>query len=276
MAKKNKEDFKSPFVPISELGMSEEGFFVDVNDMYNALYESYCACCHSEDADTCPSSEFDFGKDSPLEVHDFATTGRAGQYMWYSLTSVYDESLHTLDNFKKMHNQHHIEAANDPLESPSNNLQHAINNCQDLVSMCRNTVVINILDYSNYFGHNYDMYGNFLNYLHHMAHFFSTNLVSDLFSEIEREGKKYIRINPALIKDKDVIIPQIFANQMTLNLFKRVSKFICKNGAKSVIGLFITRIKPTADGREPKQVSSKYAIQPLGPRFFGGLGIPCI
>ena len=276
MAKK-KKDFKSPFIPISELGMSEEGWLVNVEEMNNALYESYCACCQSPDAATCPSSEYDYGKDGPLNTHNLATTGRAGQFMWVALTSLYEESLHNIDDFKKMHNEHHIDAACDFMESPSNNLQRAINNDQQLVNLCRDVVVVNITEYRNYYENNWNNYSNFLNYLHHMGHFFCSGLTDDVFKHIEKEdGSKAIRINPALIKGKDVVIPQVIASRYTLELFKKVAAFICKNGANSVIGVFITRIKPAADGREPKKISEKYTLQPLGPRFLGGFGIPCL
>lgn len=275
MAKK-KQDFKSPFIPISELGMSEEGWLVNVEEMNNALYESYCACCQSSEAATCPSSESDYGKDRALTSHDMATTGRAGQFIWVALTSLYDETLHQMDEFKAMHNKHHLEAACDILESPSNNLQHAINNDHELVNICRNVVVVNITEYRNYYENNWHNYRNFLNYLHHMGNFFGCGLTSEVFMHIEKkDGSKVVRINPNLIKGKDVVIPQIIASQFTLELFKRVAAFICKNGANSVIGVFITRVKPTVDGREPQSINEKYTLQPLGPRFFGGLGIPC-
>lgn len=275
MAKK-KQDFESPFVRISELGMSEEGWLVNVEEMNNALYESYCACCQSPDAAACPSSEFDYGKDGSLTSHDMATTGRAGQFIWVALTSLYDESLHQIDDFKKRHNEHHVDAACDIMESPSNNLQYAINNDQHLVNLCRNVVVVNITEYRNYYENSLHNYSNFLNYLHHMGHFFGTDLTNDVFKQIEKnDGSKAIRINPQFVKGKDVVIPQIIASRYTLELFKKVAAFICKNGANCVIGVFITRVKPTADGREPQNISDKYTLQPLGPRFFGGLGIPC-
>lgn len=276
MSKKSEDDFKSPFIPISELGMSEDGFMINTRELYDALYESYCACCQSPDADSVGYTEQDYGKEGPLSAQQLAVTGRAGQYMWHALTCIFDESIHQMDDFKRMHNEHHIDAACDMLESPSNNLQHAINNDMQLVSMCKTPVVISITEYSNYFANDMGMYSNHLNYLHHMAHFFETELLDGVFTHITKnDGTKVVRINPSLIKDKDVIIPQIFATRGTIDLFKRVSKFLCKNGAKSVQGLFITRIKPTSDGVEPKRVNDKYTIQPLGPRFFGGLGIPC-
>lgn len=277
MDKKNKpeEDFDNPFIPISELGMSEEGWYVNAADYYQALYESYSACCHDPNADQAPSSELDFGQDAPLNHQQMATTGRAGQFMWYSLTALYDESLHDVNDFMKMHNQHHLEAASNILESPSDNLLHAINNDENLVNMCRKPLVINITEFQNYFGNNYDAYGNYLNYFHQLGHFFGTPFVKGVFKHTENDkGKKIIRINPELVKGKDVIIPQIIATRQTIALFKRIAMFVCKNGANSAIGLFITRIKPAADGREPQKVSDEHGIQPLGPRFFGGFGIP--
>lgn len=115
----DKNDFNNPFIPISELGMSSDGFRVNANELYNAVYESYCACCQSKDADKVPSSENDFGKEQMLSTHHMATTGRAGQFMWYALTSVFDENIHTMDDFKRMHNEHHIDAACDILDPSS-------------------------------------------------------------------------------------------------------------------------------------------------------------
>lgn len=278
MKNKDKKDFDSPFIPISELGMSSDGYCVNTNELYTALYESYCACCQSPDADKVPSSESDFGKDSPLSTHQMATTGRAGQFMWYALTSIFDENLHTMDDFKRMHNQHHLDAACDILESPSNNLQHAFNNDEMLVYMCNEPIVINVTEYSNYYGSNYNEYGNYLNFLHHMAHFFTESIAEEnVFKHITKDnGTEVIRIDPEKVKGKDIIIPQIIATRQTIDLFKKIAMFVCKNGANSAVGLFITRIKPTIDGREPQRIDDKYAIQPLGPRFLGGLGIPFV
>lgn len=278
MDKKDKKEFDNPFIPISELGMSSEGFTVNANELYEALYESYCACCQSKDADKAPSSENDFGKDKPLTSHQMATVGRAGQFMWYALTSVFDENIHVMDDFKLMHNKHHVDAACDILESPSNNLQYAINNDAQLASMFHEPIVINITEYNNYYGNNYGAYGNYYNYLQHMSNFFTGSFaVEDVFTHITRnDGTKVIRIDPSKVKGKDVVIPQIIATRQTIELFKKIAMFVCKNGAKSAIGLFITRIKPTMDGREPQKVDDKYAIQPLGPRFLGGLGIPVV
>lgn len=274
---KKKKDFESPFIPISDLGMSEEGFCVDVAELYTALYESYSACCHNPQADKTPSSETDFGKDEPLNHHQMSTVGRAGQFMWYSLSSLFDESIHQMNDFKRTHNNHHLETVSNPIESPSDNLLHAINNDEHLVNLCRKPLVLNVTEYNNYYGNNYGAYGNYLNYFHQVGHFFGVPFTEGVFEHIEKEdGKKYIRIKPELIKGKDVIIPQIIATRQTIDIFKRIAMFVCKNGANSAIGLFITRIKPTADGIEPKKVADKYGIQPLGPRFFGGLGIPVV
>lgn len=268
---KKKNEFANSFIPVSELGMSENNWTINVNDLNNALYESYCACCKLDNADTCQSSEKDRGKEKGLNTDQLAVSGRAGQYLWVALTCIFDENLHKMDEFKEMHNRHHIDAACDILESPSTNLQLAINNDPSLVNLCRAPIVININEYADYFANEEGIriYGNFLDYLSHMSYFFSGTpfFASDVFTHIEKEdGKNVIRINPEEIKGKDVIIPQIVATRDTLDLFKKVAKFVCKNGANSAIGVFITRLKPAIDGREPKNISEKYRIKPLGER----------
>mgnify|MGYP003300231990 CR=1 FL=1 len=256
MSNKKKPN-QSPFISARELGIDTSKFKINVKDLYDELYESYCACCSMPDADKAPFSEHNFGNEKDLEIHDMAVEGRAGQYRWYALTNLYDESVHALNEFKKRHNRHHIEAACNPLVSPTKNLIHAINNKYEIYSYFKNPIVVNTTIFLKNFDSNAYEFENYL------KHSFRQNVFEDVFYNEEDK----IKIYKEKIKDKDVIIPQVLATRHTLNQLVKIAKFVCQNGAKTATGIFLTRLKPTSDGVEPKQITSKYRIQPLGPSF---------
>ena len=254
---KNRKPEENLFIPITELGLDPSQYRVNLNELQDALYDSYCACCSDPNADKAPSCEQDFGKDKDLDVCEFAVGGRAGQYRWYALTNLYEESIHKLDDFKKRHNRHHYEAACDPFTSPSENLTNAINNTYEVWSYLKNPVVVNTSILSSGFNqsaHDLETY---------LMNFFQQNFLDEVL--YSADGK--IKVHREKIKGKDVIIPQVLATNSSLKRFVALSKTICKCGAKSVTGIFVTRLKPASDGTETKSISPQNRIQPLGPRF---------
>jgi len=64
-----------------------------------------------------------------------------------------------------------------------------------------------------------------------------------------------------LLKDKDVIIPFILGTQSSIRLFARIASEVCgSHKASCAVALFITRIKPSLDGKEPKIVEREDLI----------------
>ena len=70
-----------------------------------------------------------------------------------------------------------------------------------------------------------------------------------------------VNYNWNLIRDKDVIIPFVIGSQESIKKYAEIASAICvKSKASCAIGIFITRIKPSLDGRDPQIIDLKDQI----------------
>ena len=251
------------FIPAEELGMDPSGFTVDPHYWYNEMYELYKDSCHFNNSldpkltneAYCPLEE--------LNSHHFSVLGRVGYFRWYALTLFYDETIHKMDDHKRKYNLHHQKTISDPESLDAGaNLLHSINNNKDLV---------NILNRNPLVGHMPYLFDD----ENYMVQFELESRLSDFlgigFSGTEIYSNKNGRyeVIPQVIKGKDVVLPFIWANKRSLEFYGNLAKSLADNGANTVVGIFVTRIVPTIDGKEGFNVEGYEPLSFNPPMSFG-------
>lgn len=95
--------------------------------------------------------------------------------------------------------------------------------------------------------------------------------------ELSIEDNRLVAKNGDLsaLKGKDVILPFIYANKSSLKLYGQVANIICNFAkANTATGIFITRIMPTMDGKNPDTLSQDEFVPIISPWF--GMEIPSL
>lgn len=252
-------------VPASELRCDEEDIInQNIEKINDASYESYCAMCHAIEEIPNKSIESYLPVES-LNENYLSCTGQYGMLKWYSMSIFFDKSLHTIDGEKQSYNEHHDKTAGDELlDGPSEHLAIAINNTPELINILRNPFVI---DCSALFWEDDSIdIGNQMNLETSLKHFVGNEIFSDTSLKYS-DNNEIIITNKETIKSKDVVIPFLICSQKSLQILAKASKVIIENGANTVILIFATRLVPSKDGREVKNLPSGHAIASFGPRF---------
>lgn len=266
----NVNDLLSHFVPVEELGADPNDFVVDADYWYNEMYELYKNSCHFIDSlDERHSNEAHIGSNE-IDKHTFSAIGRVGLFRWYALTVYYDESIHKMDNTKILHNKNHLKTVCGQMADPGENISHAINNNNDLLNILqRNPVVANTEECVESWDSKHDCLSKEYSAIREMTVRLNVFLeqgpmCSDVFTN--KEGKLIIDAN--IIKEKDVVLPFIWANKKNLKMYGDLAKKCIDYGANTVVGIFASRLIPTMDGREVATIPAKYEPSSFAPRFF--------
>ncbi len=240
-------------VPIDEVGGSESDY--DLSGLADGLYDLYVDSCHSVNSlDPQQTHEQIINRENEDE---FAMIGRVGFYQWYALSAYFDLKIHNMTPEKEASNNHHEESAADEFfEGPGEHIAKAINACNNLVNILRTPCVINTSSMFSTINWNLEEMET------RLRHFIGQNLFEKI---IEPKNGQY-KINTELIKSKDVIIPLLYASNTNLQVFGQLAKKLCELGAKTVVGIFATRVVPTLDGKEGTVPEDKQ-VASFSPRF---------
>ena len=268
----SEEDIRSMFIPVEELGKDSSSYTVNADYWFNEMYEMYKDSCHFDNClDPAQSNEQHCPVDE-LRARSFSALGRVGFFRWYALTLYYDASVHKMDEQKTKYNAHHKKVLCEQFGSdPGDSLCHAINNDQDLVNILRrNPIVADTQECVEGWDEEHDCLSLEYSQIQDMAVRLSVFLGQGaLLKNIFKQEKGEIKIDPKLIKGKDVVLPFVWANRERLKLYGKLAKMCVDNGANTVLGIFISRQVPTMDGREAAKIPMDFEPD-LSPRFSFG------
>lgn len=229
------------FIPISELGMSSEGYMINVDELNEGLYESYVAMCHSNDADDQSAAHEAVTKD--YLNGDFAVYGQRGMFKWFTLAAKYPTEIHKMNTEKIEHNKFYFELQNGGGYSLGQRLATAINRSDFFTKQLRSHVVINPTVFISGYDPSYED-------ICMMSSFLEKFVSQDERDLVYKEGEN-LRVKKEKIKGKDIIIPFAYITESTLNFFPRVAKdiFIKHCGANTVTAVGLVRFVPSIDGK---------------------------
>lgn len=229
------------FIPISELGMSSEGYMINVDELNEGLYESYVAMCHSNDADDQSAAHEAVTKD--YFNGDFAVYGQRGLFKWFTLAAKYPTEIHKMNTEKIEHNKFYSELQNGGGYSLGQRLATAINRSDFFTRQLRSHVVVNPTVFISGYDPSYED-------ICMMSSFLEKFVSQDERDIVYKDGEN-LRVKKEKIKGKDVIIPFAYITESTLNFFPRVAKdiFIKHCGANTVTAVGLVRFVPSIDGK---------------------------
>lgn len=229
------------FIPISELGMSSEGYMINVDELNEGLYESYVAMCHSNDADDQSAAHEAVTKD--YLNGDFAVYGQRGMFKWFTLAAKYPTEIHKMNTEKIEHNKFYSELQNGGGYSLGQRLATVINRNDFFTRQLRSHVVVNPTVFISGYDPSYED-------ICMMSSFLEKFVSQDERDLVYKDGEN-LRVKKEKIKGKDVIIPFAYITESTLNFFPRVAKdiFIKHCGANTVTAVGLVRFVPSIDGK---------------------------
>ena len=228
------------YIALSEIGIDSSERLIDTQTISDTVYSLYCENCCSEKRFIYKyAKEYDAGN----QIGKFTSCGVIGVFAWLALTTYYGSDIYKLNNERKIQNAIHRETMQKGNYELGCLLNHAINNSLDMCSLLREPIVLNTKDILDY------EFSSYLSALqNHLENFMELPHVDVAWKENET-----IHYNWSQLRNKDVVIPFILGTQKSINVFARIASEICgEDKASCAVGLFITRIKPSLDGKETK------------------------
>lgn len=259
---KKSELEKMGLVRLEELGVDTSNFRIDTNDLYQLDVDR----CHFEKVDFSETIE----KTISNALGKFSTYGRIANFDWKALTQVYSKSLFTnLSEEKKEQNKKH-----------HNSIMMGYQLGQYLSQAIQDDMMLGIrLNQENYIvpdTTNLAWKGirEHTSYMvNHIRHFLGLDVIDGPELVIKENHLAVKNGKLSDLKGKDVILPFIYANSDSVKLYGQIANIICNFAkANTTSGIFITRIMPTMDGRNPKSLSQDEYVPIISPYF--GMEIP--
>lgn len=249
-------------VSLNELGIDTSNWQINVNDLYQIEYDR----CHRKDVDFNSTREKTIGS----KEGEFTSWGEIGNFDWVALTQIYSSVIFkNLSSDKKRQNEIHHNTICMGYQL-GQYLNSAIQNNSMLgIRLRRGKIAIPDTSEIAWNG----IHEHTMHMTTHLRKFFGLDPLSGVKLAIEnnqlvaQEGKLMD------LKGKDVFLPFIYANKDSINLYGQVANILIKAAqADTVTGLFITRIMPTMDGRNPNSLAQDEYVPILSPFF--GMEIP--
>ena len=253
---------KMGLVSLEELGVDTSNFRININDLYQVDVD----LCHFEKVDYNES----FEKTISNAIGEFSTHGRIANFDWKALTQVYSKTLFTnLSDEKKEQNQKHHNSILMGYQLGQYLSQAMQDDMMLRVRLSQENFVVP--DTSDLAWRGIQEHTSYM--VHHIRNFLGLNVLDG--PKLAIEEKHLVVKNGKLsdLKGKDVILPFIYANNDSIKLYGQVANIICNFAkANTASGIFITRIMPTMDGRNPKTLSQDEYVPIISPYF--GMEIP--
>ena len=244
----SREVCKHSFVALDELGVDTSGYTINSLALADTFYEMYSDSCQREHKNNYEFSEdYEIGRD----IAQLTSSGIIGTFRWFALTTYYGPDVYKMNKDRELQNSIHRETMQRGSYELGKFLNHALNSSKDIQSLIREPIVLNtkdLMDISEY---------GFLSAMqNHLENFMELPHV-----DIAKVEDNMVIYDWSLLSEKDVIIPFIIGSQSNLNKFARIASEICgKDKATCAVGVFITRIKPSLDGRDPQIIDNKEQI----------------
>lgn len=249
-------------VSLDQLGIDTSNWQININDIYQLDYDR----CHRKDVDFNHTRENTIG----TKVGEFTSWGEIANFDWVALTQIYSSVIfNNLSCEKKLQNDIHHKTICMGYQL-GQYLNSAIQNNSMLgIRLRRRRIAIPDTSEIAWNG----IHEHTMHMATHLRKFFRLEPLSGVKLAIEnnqlvaKEGKLMD------LKGKDVFLPFIYANKDSIKLYGQVANILIKVAqADTVTGLFITRIMPTMDGRNPSSLARDEYVPIISPFF--GMEIP--
>lgn len=261
----NKKTLKDMgIVTADELGIDTKSWGINTNDIYQIDVET----CHRQPVNFNETIE----KTTSVELGKFASYGRIANFDWVALTQVFSSTLFkSLSDDKQKQNRKHSSSIAMGYQL-GQYLNQAIQDSSLLGIRLRqcNCVVPNTEELAWRGIHEHTSHMAI-----HIRKFLGLELDNGLDLAIEDNHLVAKKGQLSELKGKDVILPFIYANVDSIKLYGQVANIICNFAkANTVTGIFITRLMPTMDGRNPNSLAQDEYVPIISPYF--GMEIPPI
>lgn len=241
-------DIMKNIISLDEVGVDTSEYQISTDVLSDTSYTMYCNLCQSEER-----MKFDYSTDYVIgeRIGQLTAAGRMGVFRWYALTTYYGKDIYKMNDERTKQNIIHRKTMQKGSYGLGELLNHALNISYDMHSFLREPIVLNTGEIAD---------------VHDFGFLTALQRHLEIFMELPHEQvtKKHnnvIEYDLSLLKDKDVIIPFIIGTQSNIRLFAKIASEICgPQKASCAIALFITRIKPSLDGKEPKIVEEEDLI----------------
>lgn len=211
----------------------------------NVIFEDYVKRCHSDNAgdlSLCNTVEF---LDIPTTYPLWTSQGNAGGFIWKSLTTLFPPDIHLLDTKKRMHNEFFSKMVSqsglDIMSFLTDSMENDINYRHLIEDGCTLIANSDIL-----FGNEQEFERvralGMKEYLRQNTTFND----SDCFT-LDGDSLDILQNN---VKDINIIFPLPVLMNSRLQIFAQLANALCKLGAKTVYGVFLTYCVPSHNGED--------------------------
>ena len=244
-------------IPADQIGANPGDFGLSEEKWADTVYSMYYDSCHAPNPLESSWTNEKYCPVENLAPNRFACFGQKGHFQWAAMSVYYDPSLHKMTPQMEAYNRHHKSAVCGGGFGPCENLAQAINEVDDTVYLMRNPLLGKT---SNVEGVD-DLRLIFMEGF--MGKFLGTGCSVQIFKKL---NGTYVA-DSSKVRDKDIVLPFIYATNKTLQIYANLANAAIKAGANTVTGIFATRIKPTIDGRECKSIPREMEVHEFTPRM---------
>ncbi len=209
----------------------------------NSCYEQYVKLCHSNKAGDLSAHNLIEILDIPTSYPLWTSKGVAGNFMWRSLTTLFAPDIHFLDSKKRMHNSFFWEMTSQSGLHMMSHLVESMFNDPDYQHLLEGGETL-IANSDEIFKEGSEFERSRALGMREYLRQNTTLNDSDCFSYKE-QTMHFLHDN---IKDMNIIFPMPVLMNSRLQMFVELSEALCKIGAKTVYGVFLTYTVPSSLG----------------------------
>jgi hypothetical protein len=207
-----------------------------------SIFDNYVMDCQSEDAGDLSKSKPASLLPIPTSAPYWTSSGTAGKYLWRSLTSVFSPEVHKLDDQKKRYNHYHDACRYKGGTGIMRLLLDSIDYDPEISQILRNFQVVN---------------SNVL-YTGRPEKVVIDGLVEGLQDAIFRyddilylKESNRLGVYSEVVQNSDLIYPDLLVNQQSIKQYVAIASALCKAGARTCVGIFVTHLVPNERGQYP-------------------------
>ncbi len=206
------------------------------------IYQNYLDDCQSPDAGDISKNKPAKLLPIPTSLPYWTSSGTAGKFLWRSLTSVFSPEIHTLDSIKKRYNDFHDLCRRKGGSGLMRLIIDSIDYDPEISQILRNFRVIN----TNvmYTGRPESAVIN------GMVQCFQ-DVMFDYADVLVLKNSYNLSVDPDTIQGKDLVYPDLLITPQSLKQYASIASTLCKAGAKTCVGVFLTRLMPNEEGQYP-------------------------
>jgi hypothetical protein len=190
----------------------------------------------------------------------WTSKGKIGTYIWRSLTTLYVPGFISIDQNKKLYNDHHLRCTHKGGNGMASLILESIHQDMELESILQNQRIVNT---DIMYADGEDTGGEFLHGL---------NMFLRDYTEYRDEPDVLLLTGPMHldftdIKGQDLIFTFPLLDLNSLNQFVSLAYSSIQLGANTAMALFVTRLMQNANGEFPSGIPADYGF-PESPRGY--------